>query len=309
MENIEIISHGKYLPENKVTSEELENKLNLEKGYIYKRTGIQNRYYIKNETLEEMAIKASLDVIQNGNVDKQKIDMIIVSTTSTDKIMPGISYLVQKELDIKNCMCLDILAGCNGYINAFDIARNYIAIGKINCALIIGVEILSSVVDKNDPSTSIILSDGAGATLIKKSNKKNKYYSIIKSIGEQSDILKYNSNKKIQMDGSKVYKYAITDTVSKITELLEISNENLDNIKYIVPHQSNLKIIKGMANRLNVSIDKFFINIKNVGNTFCASIPIALEEMQEKNLLLKGDKVILLGYGGGLNTGCILLEI
>jgi 3-oxoacyl-[acyl-carrier-protein] synthase-3 len=235
--------------------------------------------------------------------------MIIVSTTSTDKIMPGISYLVQKELDIKNCMCLDILAGCNGYINAFDIARNYIAIGKINCALIIGVEILSSVVDKNDPSTSIILSDGAGATLIKKSNKKNKYYSIIKSIGEQSDILKYNSNKKIQMDGSKVYKYAITDTVSKITELLEISNENLDNIKYIVPHQSNLKIIKGMANRLNVSIDKFFINIKNVGNTFCASIPIALEEMQEKNLLLKGDKVILLGYGGGLNTGCILLEI
>ena len=309
MNNIKIISHGKYLPKNKVNNTELEEKLNLDKEFIYKRTGIKNRYYITDETLEKMAIKAAKQAIINGKINKEKIDMIIVSTTSTDKIMPGISYLVQKELDIKKCMCLDILAGCNGYINAFDIARNYIAIGKINCALVIGVDILSKITEDKDISTSIILSDGAGATIIEKNDEEKIYYSNIRSIGQQGEILEYKVNEKIKMDGNKVYKYAITETVKIIQELLEESNESIEKIKYIIPHQSNLKIIKQIAKRLQVDIDKFYINIENAGNTFCASIPIALEEMSQKKLLNKNDKIILLGYGGGLNTGCILLEI
>ena len=309
MKNIEIISYGKYLPKNKVTNIELEKQLDLEDRFIEKRTGIKNRYYVEEETLEYMVIKASVDAIKNSNIDKEEIDMIIVSSTSTNKLMPGISYLVQSKLDIKDCMCLDILAGCNGYINAFDVARNYIMIGKIKCALVIGVEALSKVTDKKDVSTSILLADGAGATIIKQTNIKKQYYSIIKSIGQQSEILKYDFDNKIKMDGTKIYKYAITDTIEKINELLKQANEDIGNIKYIIPHQSNLKIIKGIANRLNVDIDKFYINIENVGNTFCASIPIALEEISKKDLLSKGDKIILLGYGGGLNTGCILLEI
>lgn len=309
MKNIEIISYGKYLPKNEVSNSQIEKQLNLEDGFIKKRTGIKNRYYIENETLEEMAIEASLDAIENGNINKEEIDMIIVASTSTDRIMPSISYLVQSKLDIKDCMCLDILAGCNGYINAFDIARNYIAIGKIKCAIVVGVEVLSKVIDRTDVSTAILLSDGAGATIIKETNSKKEYYSLIKSIGQQSEILKYNSDNKIKMDGTKIYKYAITDTVDKINQLLKETNENLDSIKYIIPHQSNLKIIKGIASRLDVDINKFYINIENIGNTFCASIPIAIDEMFQKKLLSKGDKIILLGYGGGLNTGCILLEI
>lgn len=309
MDNIKIIAHGKYLPKRNVKNQKLEEKLNLEEGYIYKRTGIKNRVYITEETLEKMAIEASIEAIKNGKIDKEKIDMIIVSTTSTDRIMPGISYLVQKELDIKNCMCLDILAGCNGYVNAFDIARNYIAIGKVDCALVIGVDILSEIIDNTDISTSIILSDGAGATIIEKSEEEKTYYSNIKSIGQRGEILEYTANEKIKMDGSKVYRYAITETVKIIQELLENANESIENIKYIVPHQSNMKIMSQIAKRLNVDINKFYINIENIGNTFCASIPIALEEMEKKKVLHKNDKVILLGYGGGLNTGCILIEM
>lgn len=309
MNSIKIVSHGKYLPKRKINNAEIENKLNLKEGYIYKRTGIINRFFTKDETIEEMSIKASIEAIKKGKIDKEKIDMIIVATTSTDKIMPGISYLIQKELNIKSCMCLDILAGCNGYVNAFDIARNYIAIGKINCALIIGVEILSKITEDTDISTSIILSDGAGATIIEKSDEKKEYISNIKSYGQQGDILEYFIHNKIKMDGNKVYKYAITDTVEKVNELLKNANESIENIKYIVPHQSNLKIIKKIAMKLQVDINKFYINIENIGNTFCASIPLALVEMEKQNLLQKNDKIILLGYGGGLNTGCILLEI
>ena len=244
MNNIKIISNGKYLPKNKMNNIQLEEKLNLEKGYIYKRTGIKNRFYAVNEEIDMIAQKAAINAIENGNLSKEKIDMIIVSTTSTNKIMPSISYLIQKKLDIKNCMCLDVLAGCSGYINAFDIARNYIAIGKINCALIIGVDILSKITDNLDISTSIILSDGAGATIIEKTKNKKIYSSNIKSIGQQGDILQYKVNSTIKMDGNKVYKYAVTDTVEKITQLLEDTKESLEDIKYIIPHQSNLKIIK-----------------------------------------------------------------
>ncbi len=309
MKSIKIISNGKYLPKNKTYNKELEAKLDLEEGYILKRTGIKNRYYIKDESLEEMASYAAIDAIEKGKIDKNQIDMIIVASASTNKIMPGISYLVQKRLNIKNCMCLDILAGCNGYINAFDIVRNYIAIGKVNTALIIGVDILSKIILNDDISTSIILSDGAGATIIQGLSENKKYYSIIKSIGEQSDILTYDIFSKLKMNGSKIYRYAITDTIDKIEKLLKQSNEILEDIKYIIPHQSNLKIIKGIANRINLPLEKFYINIENIGNTFCASIPIALLELQEKNLISKGDLLMLVGYGGGLNTGCILLEI
>lgn len=235
--------------------------------------------------------------------------MIIVASTSTDKLMPGISYIVQKELQIKKCMCMDILAGCNGYINAFDIARNYIALGKVNYALVVGCEVLSSYTNEFDFGTAIILSDGAGATLIGKTKEEKMYSSLIESEGQRGEILTCNSNEKIKMEGKAIYKYAVTDTVKNVRQLLQENNLTLDDIKYIVPHQSNMRIIQGIAQRLKISKEKIYTNIKETGNTFCASIPIALNEMFEKELLQKNDKIILLGYGGGLNLGSILIEI
>ena len=226
----------------------------------------------------------------NSKIDIQKVDLIIVATTSTKKIMPGISFIVQKAFNIQKCRCIDVLAGCSGYINAFDIARKYIITEDCNCALVIGVEKLSECIDKNDINIVSLLGDGASASILEPTKSQKLYYSNIESIGQ-------------------VYRFGITKPIENINELLRKSNLTLKDIKYIVPHQSNLKMLKRICKELNIEEQKMYINIQNVGNTFCASIPIALTEMFEKDLLKSGDKIILIGYGGGVNLGSILLEI
>ncbi len=303
-----LVSCSSYLPKIKVENKEIANKFNIEEKYIVKRTGIKQRYFVKDETIEEMATIATQSLIKKTEIDVQEIGLIVVATTSTNRLMPGIANYVQKKINIKKCIAFDILAGCSGYINAVDITQMYIESGKIKKAIVIGVDVLSKYTKQDDINTAIIFADGAGATLFENSNN-NLYFSNIESIPDFNNILTNVSNSKISMDGLSIYKYAVTETVKNVRELLEKSGEKLENIKYIVPHQSNLKIINAIANRLGISIDKVFINIDKIGNTFCASIPIALEEMQQNKLLNNGDKIILLGYGGGLNTGSVLIQI
>ena len=303
-----IVASSSYLPQSRITNKELAKKFNVEEEYIEKRTGIKQRYYAKEEKIEEMALKAVTKLVHKTQLKTEEIGAIIVATTSTNKLMPGISNYIQKELHINKCICLDILAGCSGYINAVDIAQMYIDTNKVEKAIVVGVEKLSEFTNYEDIGTAIILADGAGTTLLEK-GENNQYISNIEAIEDKKDILKCNTNGKIEMDGLAIYKYAVTETVKNINELLQKSNEKLENIKYIVPHQSNLKIIKAIANKLKIEENKMYTNIQNIGNTFCASIPIALEEMEEKGMLQKGDKIILIGYGAGLNTGSILIEI
>lgn len=305
MKSIKILGTGSYLPKCKITSSELENMLNLETGFIEKRTGIQDRYYAKNEDIVHMAIKSVENLF--SKIQITDVNLIITATTTSEKLMPGISNEIQKKYEFENCICLDILAGCGGFINAFDIAKTYIETGRVKNALIIGVDKLSTFLDKEDIGTSIILSDGAGCVLLAASNESKKYYCKIVSDGKNNEILTCKHNEKIYMNGKEIYKYAVTKTVENVKELLKNSNENIGNIKSIIPHQSNIRIIKGIAARLKINMDKMYTNIEKKGNTFCATIPIALDEINQK--LKKGDKIILLGYGGGLNTGSILIEI
>ena len=310
MSNIQIVANGIYFPKKQIKNNELEKILNLESGYIEKRTGIKNRYYAINETIQEMAVGA-VENLFNLEIEKQNIDLIIAATTSTDMLMPGISNYVQKQLGLSPCICLDILAGCGGYINAFDIAKAYMDSRNIRKALIIGADKLSGIIDKKDIGTAVVLSDGAGATLVEKeeSTSQKIYVSNIKAEEDKNNILAYQYGKNVYMNGKEVYKYAVTRTVENVNELLEKANITLQDVKYIVAHQSNLKIIKAIASRLHIGMEKMYTNIQERGNTFCASIPIALHDMQETELLRTGDKIILLGYGGGLNTGSILMEI
>ena len=170
------------------------------------------------------------------------------------------------------------------------------------------MDLLSEIIDKNDLGTLAVLSDGAGVLLVESTKKEKKYFSNIKAEEDKKEILTYELGNKLQMNGTEVYKYAVTKTVENIKELLEMSSETIDDIKYIIPHQSNIKIMKAIASRLNIENKKMYTNIEKTGNTFCASIPIAIEKMIKENLLKEEDKIILLGYGGGLNTGSILLE-
>ncbi|MFR0823551.1 MAG: 3-oxoacyl-ACP synthase III family protein [Clostridia bacterium] len=308
MENINIISTGSYLPKIKMENKTFAKALGVTEEFLLQRTGIHTRYFVRDETMTYMAVEAARKAIEKINLAVETIDMIMVATTTTKQLMPGISYLVQKELKIKQAICLDILAGCSGYINAMDIARNYMALGKVTTALIIGVDVLSQVIDKEDIGTAIVLSDGAGATILQVTEEQKQYESYIQSDGMHSEILTYAADEKLYMDGKAVYKYAVTQPVQNVEGLLKDAKVPIEKIKYIVPHQSNLKILKSMQGRLQIPEDKMYINIENVGNTFCASIPIALEEIMDKGLVSRNEKIILLGYGGGLNTGSILLE-
>ncbi len=307
MNYLKIVDAKAYMPNKKVLNEEIEKKFNLKKEYISKRTGIKERYYAVNESIEEMALKSVKKLEEKNNI--LDVDLIIVATTSSKNLMPGISNYIQKELDINPCICLDILAGCSGFINAFDIAKVYIEKGRVKKAIVVGVDLLSNAIDESDLGTVAVLSDGAGAVLIEKCEEKKEYFVNIKAEKDEKNILYYKTDSKIYMDGKEVYRYAVKKTVENIKELINISGISLEKVKYVIPHQSNLKIMQAIANRIGIDKNKLYINIDKKGNTFCASIPIAIAEMLEKELLQSGDEVILLGYGGGLNLGSILLEI
>lgn len=304
---MKLIASSSYLPKREIDNKKLAHGLGIDENFIEKRTGIKKRYFVADETLEEMALKATQRLINKAKINLQEIDLIIVATTSTNRLMPGISNYVQKKLDISKCICLDILAGCGGYVNAVDIAKMYMDSGKVKKAVVIGADSLSQFTDPENLGTAIIFGDGAGATLYE--NSSNEYCSNIEAIPDNKNILTCTINSKINMDGLAVYKYAVTETVKNIRKLLEENNLRIEDIKYIIPHQSNLKIMMAIAERLGLERKMVFTNIDKIGNTFCASIPIALDEMQEKGLLKARDKIILLGYGAGLNTASIYMQI
>lgn len=308
MNSIKILANGVYMPENKVENRYFNNKFNLDELWIYKRTGISTRYWAKDEKQVDMAIKAVENLVSNSNVNLQKIDLIVVASTKFEDSMPGISFEIQKKFDIQNCICMDLLAGCSGYINGIDIARKYIEVDEIESALVIGVEKLSKYINEEDISTAILLGDGAGATLLGKAVNK-KYAKNIESIGKDGNILTCKENEKIYMDGKKVYKFAIEKVTKNINDLLEREKMNISEIKYIIPHQSNLRILNNIAEKIGATKEQIYTNISQVGNTFNASIPIALNEVMNKNILRENDKIILAGYGGGLNLGSILIEV
>ena len=307
MNSIKILATGMYLPKEKIDNKYFNDKFNLEDNWIYQRTGIKTRYWSENEKIKDLAIKAVEDLIDKNNVDLAKIGLIVVASTNYEDTMPGVSFEIQKRFNIENCMCMDILAGCSGYINSIDIARKYIELNEVENALVVGVEKLSKYINKDDINTTILLGDGAGATLLGKANGK-KYAQNIESIGQDGEILTSKENSKIYMDGKKIYKFGTARVAKNINKLLEREKLDISEIKYIVPHQSNLRILTSMAEKVGTSIEQMYINISDIGNTFNASIPIALNEIVRNNLLKENDKIILVGYGGGLNLGSILIE-
>ncbi len=308
MNSIKIVASGMYLPKREIDNAELNKKFNIDDNWIYHRTGIKKRYWAEDETTSDLAIRAVENLKKKSNIDLNKVGLIIVASTNYENAMPGISFELQKKFDISNCMCMDILAGCSGYINAIDIARKYIELDEVEYALIVGVEKLSKYLDKDDINTAILLGDGAGATLLGKATNK-RYAKNIESLGQLGDILTCKENEKIYMDGKRIYKYATVRVAENVKQLLEKEKLDISEIKYIVPHQSNLKILTSMCNKIGATEEQMYINISDVGNIFNASIPIALNEMLDKKMLHENDKIMLVGYGGGLNLGSILIEV
>ena len=309
MNSIKILASGSYVPGKKVENSYFEDKFDVDDEWIYSRTGIKTRNWTEDEKTSEIAINAVKNLLEtNKKININSVELIIVASVSFEATMPGISFEVQKYFNIKKCMCMDISAGCSGYINGIDIARKYIELNEIKNALVIGVEKLSKFLDKGDINTAILLGDGAGATLLGKSKDKL-YAKNLESIGQDGEILTLKENEKFKMDGKKIYKFVTTKVSKNINDLLKREKLSISDLKYIIPHQSNFKMIENLGTKIGASPNQIYTNIDKVGNTYNASIPIVLDEIIKKDLLKENDKIMLVGYGGGLNLGSILIEV
>lgn len=300
MNGIEIISTGYAKIEKTLDNAQLEKMVETSNEWIISRTGIQRRH-ISSRSSALLAIEAAKKATQNQ--DLSKLSLIIVATMTPENKTPSNACLIQKALDLNEqaMICFDINAACSGYVYALKVAQSLLQEGQYG--LIIGSEQLSSIIDYQDRNTCILFGDGAAATLIQKNN--NIFYSYLDSAGNREVLY---ANDYLKMKGQEVFKFAIQTIPQSIDHVLNQAKMTLEEIDYVVCHQANERIIKHVYKKYQCHQEKFYMNLQEYGNTSAASIPLALAEMNEKGLLKKGMKIILVGFGGGLTWGALLME-
>lgn len=308
MYEVQLEAVGSYAPEKVVTNDDLSQIVDTSDEWIHTRTGIRERR-ISDENTSDIAVKAAKDIIQNYKINPEEIDLILVATTSTDKIIPSIACIVQDKIGAHGAACFDINSACSGFIYGMIVAEQFIKTGQSKKALVIGAEVLSKIVDWKDRNTCVLFGDGAGAAVVTRGEKPGIIKSYMCSDGTKGSSLTCDKNTYVKMNGKEIFKFATLVMEKTVKKLLEDSNLTLDNIKCIIPHQANYRIIEHTAKKLKVDINKFYINLQNYGNTSAASIPIALCEAVKSGRVSKGDKILLVGFGGGLTWGGLILQL
>ena len=322
MNEVQIIGTGSYAPLNIMTNQQLAEIVDTSDEWIVSMTGIKERHISQGENTSDLATKAALSALKDAGIKPEDIDLIILASTSPDQFVPATACIVQGNIGAVNAMAFDISAACTGFIFALNIAMQFLKTGNRKRALIIGAEVLSKIVDWTDRNTCILFGDGAGAAVLEAGTKKGIISINSVSEGKKAKFLTCptvdvtntftsgteNFKAKIDMDGKEIFKFAVKTIASSISQILDENNCTLDNIKYVVCHQANFRIIDFVVRKLKADKDKFFVNLDRYGNTSAASIAIALDELNKNNLLKAGDKIILVGFGGGLTYGASLIE-
>lgn len=323
--SIGIIATGSYLPEKILTSEELEKELDLESGWIYSKVGIKERRVAdKNQTTSDLAAKASINALNSISLLPDDIDLVIVATTTPDYIMPSCACIVQDKIGAKNAGAFDITAVSAGFVYAIIIGSQFIMSGCYKNVLVIGAEISSRFINYKDKNTCILFGDGAGACIL--GEVENNYgllsfelisdgsgaeYLKIPSGGAKFPITKeaIDDNKHLlYMEGKKVREYAENIPPELLKKTLKKINKDISDIDLLIPHQSNANIIKNVADKLNISQEKVFLNIEKYGNTSAASVAIALDEAVKQKVIKRDSILALLGYGSGLTSACAIFK-
>ncbi|NMA82593.1 MAG: ketoacyl-ACP synthase III [Epulopiscium sp.] len=324
MHNLQIMGTGRWVPEQQLTNEDLSSIVDTTDEWITSRTGIRTRHISTWENTSDLASKAAQMALQQANIQMEEVDLIIVATMTPDSSMPSTACLVQKQLQAKNAVCFDVSAACSGFVYAMTIAKQFLQTGFYKTAVVIGAEVLSKVIDWQDRNTCVLFGDGAGAVVLQHSQDLGVEACYLGSDGQGDDLLECKGvalqnplkpctqteslrRPSMTMKGREVFQFALQIVPACIQQLLDQSGYTIEQIDHIVLHQANIRILEGVAKKMKVPKEKFYSNMEYYGNTSAASIPIALDEMREQNLLKKGDKVILVGFGGGLTWGAILL--
>ena len=313
-----ICATGSCLPRYQMPNEEWTGYVETSDDWIRERTGIESRHIAKEESCVSLAADAAKRALESANMTADAIDLLLVSTISSEYVMPCAACEVQAAIGADKAVCFDLNAACSGFILAYSTAVSGIEAGLYQTALVIGSECMSHLISWKDRSTCILFGDGAGAVILKASDRRS-YLPVAHSDGRQKAALMMRSRHDggrdflaaeydLQMDGQAVFKFAVRKVPEVILEVLEKNHLRLEDIRYFLLHQANRRIIEAVARRLGIAVEKFPMNVAHCGNTSSASIPILLDELNHEEKLQKGDRLVLAGFGAGLTWGATVVE-
>ncbi len=322
---VSIIGTGSYVPEKILTNTELEKLVETSDEWIVSRTGIKERRIAAvGEQTSDMCVSAALRAMEQAEITAEDIDMIIVATVTPDTFFPATACWVQKKLGAKNAACFDLSAACSGFLYGIEVAQQFICNHTYETILVIGADKLSSCVDWTDRNTCVLFGDGAGAAILQSREGTHGILSTdMGSDGNYSDILIMPGGgsacpvtlenidahlNTIKMNGKETYKQAVTAMLRAATTALDEAGITTDQIACVIPHQANIRIIEAIAERMKVSMDRFFVNLDKYGNTSAAAVAIALDEANRSGRIKEGDYVLLVVFGGGLTWASSVIQ-
>ena len=316
-----ITGHGSFAPAKKLTNDDLAKMMDTSDEWITSRTGIKVRHITtEDETTAFLAIEAAKRALARANLDAEKLELIIVATITPEMVFPSTASFVQRALGAKNAWAFDLAAACSGFVYGVSIVQQFLESGRLKNALVIGAETLTKITDWTDRTSCILFGDGAGAVVLERREDGDSgvIYSAMYSDGDYWESLnckaygslhppdkELDDPKKIymQIKGREVYQQAVRRIVETVTGCLEHCNLSIDDIKMLISHQMNARIIESAAKRLKLPDEKMFLNISEYGNTSAASVPIAFDDCIRQGKIDRGDTVIFVAFGAGLTWG------
>jgi 3-oxoacyl-[acyl-carrier-protein] synthase-3 len=304
-----ITGYGKYLPKQVRTNFDLEKTLDTTDRWIFERTGIERRHIAETESLVEMGINAGKEALAKARLAPEKLEMVILATSTGGTGAIQVREETVAGLKAFQAASFALSAACSGFTYGISIAEQMIKTGLVQNVLVLGAEKMSQVVDWADRNTCILFGDGAGAVVLEASPEPGVVDSKLYADGVDARVLTLAMEDTIKMSGQDVFKFAVKVVKNAINHILAVNELSLDEIKLIIPHQANKRIIDSVAKSLGTGEEKFYVNLHKYGNTSSASIPIAFEEAMEEKKLLPDDLVLMVGFGGGLTWGVNLIRI
>jgi len=316
-----IAGTGSFLPEKILTNADLEKLVDTSDEWIRSRTGISLRHVAaEGETTTDLAEHAARRALVAAGVTAADVDLICVGTTTPDQVFPNVGTLLQDRLGIHGCPAFSLEAACTGFVYALSVADKFVRLGESKCALVVGAETLTRIVDWNDRGTCVLFADGAGAVVLTPSDEPGIISTRLHSDGKYKDLLMYpdgvskgfhlirEGKAGVQMKGNEVYKVAVNTLGALVTETLSANGIGKNELDWLIPHQANIRIIEAIARRLELPMEKVIVTIGEHGNTSAASVPLALDTGIRDGRVKRGQLLLLEAFGGGFTWGSALVR-
>jgi 3-oxoacyl-[acyl-carrier-protein] synthase III len=316
-----IAGTGSYLPKKILTNADLVKLIDTSDEWIRSRTGIAQRHVAaEGETTTDLAEHAARRAMEAAGVTAADVDLICVGTTTPDLVFPNVGTLLQDRLGIHGCPAFSLEAACTGFVYALSVADKFVRAGEAKCALVVGAETLTRMIDWNDRATSVLFGDGAGAVVLQPADEPGILNTRLHSDGRYKDLLLYpdgvskgfklvrEGKAHVQMKGNEVYKVAVNTLGQLVTETLQASNVAKEDLDWLIPHQANIRIIEAIAKRLELPMERVIVTIDTHGNTSAASVPLALDVGVRDGRVKRGQLLLLEAFGGGFTWGSALIR-